>query len=74
MSISRNGTRFTLENAFLRREIDTSNGPTTTLYHIRPTGRPGAYDWLPLFAFEKHAPFEAATCVEGTWAQAGPSP
>jgi hypothetical protein len=72
MPIVREGTRFLLENAYLRREIDTAAGPVTTRYTIRPNGRSGAFDWLPLFAFEAHAPFEAAVCVGGRWWQAGP--
>ena len=51
MSLSRNGRQFILENAFLRREIEIDNGPTTTLYHVRPTGRIGALALLtcPVF-------------------------
>lgn len=73
MSIVKEGSRLVLENEFMRRVLDLTDGICTKTYHIRPGGQKLGDTWYPMFSFESEAPFEAAIVVDGKSYEASPA-
>ena len=65
MSITKQENRLILENEYLRRVIDLTDGVCTKTYHIRTGGKKLGDTWYPVFSFEPSAPFEAAVTLNG---------
>ncbi|MBO9610793.1 MAG: hypothetical protein J7639_32885, partial [Paenibacillaceae bacterium] len=72
MAIIRENQVFKLQNDYIYREIDISQGPTTKAYHIRPEGQQRGEVWYPMFTFTASLPFEAAVTIGGITYEAGP--
>lgn len=69
MGIRQDGSTWILENAWIRRKIETSAGPACTYSYIRPNGIDGNQDaWLPLWMAQ--SPFEATITIDGITYQA----
>lgn len=72
MGITVQDKKIVIQNAFIKREMDISEGLTTTVFHIRPNGEMRGEGWYPVFAFEGSLPFEAAVTINGRTYEAGP--
>ena len=72
MSITKQENRLILENEYLRRVIDLTDGVCTKTYHIRTGGKKLGDTWYPVFSFEPSAPFEAAVTLNGQDYEAAP--
>lgn len=73
MAIYQQANRLIIENEYLRRVIDLTDGICTKSYHIRPGGQKLGDTWYPMFSFESEAPFEAAVVVAGKSYEASPA-
>ena len=63
--IERDGNVIRLANDWLRREMDVTHFPTTTLFNLRPNGKSGANVWVPLLWPGTTLPYEAVIQVQG---------
>ena len=73
MSIQIQGCQVVIENPYIRRVLDLTDGICTKTYHIRPGGEKLGDTWYPVFSFESESPFEAAVTVGGKFYEASPA-
>ncbi|MCQ6563248.1 hypothetical protein [Paenibacillus mendelii] len=72
MGISIQNNKIVIQNDYIYREIDISEGLATTEYNIRPNGKKRGEYWYPVFSFESNLPYEAAVTIDGKTYEAGP--
>ena len=72
MGINIEGNKIVIANDYIYREIHIENGPSTTVFKLRPNGKRLGDVWYPVFAFESSVPFEAAVSINGKVYEAGP--